>query len=212
MLAEGISSSFEQNNYVVLDALEVELFMKDDEKVFKEFESIATLTGEIKYIPGDAKGANRRFYLHGLHHKWIDETLIPRIKTVCGNLIPPQCTSVTYTIIYGGNSFQEPHHDGSKPGVSFLFSIKDYSENLYILNYDPNSYNKSENTIEFSKLEFLKYFCVMFKSEQFLHGGGIHSADDPRIFIHFQENASDKDFILLQRKPIIKIEKTPKND
>jgi hypothetical protein len=37
LLAEGISSSFEQNNYVVLDALEVELFMKDDEKVFKEF-------------------------------------------------------------------------------------------------------------------------------------------------------------------------------
>ena len=185
--------------------------MEDDEEVFKEFESIHKLTGQIKYIPGDAKGANRRFYLDGLYHEWIECTLIPRIKTVCGNLIPPQCTSVKYTIIYGGNSFQEPHHDGVKPGVSFLFSIKDYSENLYILNYDPKSYNKLENTIEFSKLEFLKNFCVMFKSEKFLHGGGIHSADDPRIFIHFQENAADKDFILLQREPIKK-KNHPKND
>jgi len=212
LLAEGISSSFEQNNYVVLNALQVGLFMEDDEEVFKEFESIDTLTyWQIKYIPGDVKGANRRFYLDGLYHEWIEKTLIPRIKTVCGNLIPPQCTSVKYTIIYGGNSFQEPHHDGVKPGVSFLFSIKDYSENLYILNYDPKSYKESKNTIKFSKLEFLKYFCVMFKSEQFLHGGGIHSADDPRIFIHFQEHAADKDFILLQREPIKK-KNHPKND
>jgi hypothetical protein len=51
----------------------------------------------------------------------------------------------------------------------------------------------------------------MFKSEKFLHGGGIHSADDPRIFIHFQENAADKDSILLQRELITKVEKSPKN-
>ena len=191
--------------------------MRGDEKVFKEFEriKIRTLTRRstnliIKDIPGDDKGANRRQYLYGLDHPWIQETLIPRIQRVCGNLIPPPCTSVTYTIIYGGNAFQEPHYDGEEPGVSFLFSIKDYSETLYILNYDAESYDKKENTIEFSKLEILKYFCVMFKSENFLHGGGIHSADDPRIFIHFQENASNKDFVLFKRgERMIKKEKSP---
>jgi hypothetical protein len=98
-------------------------------------------------------------------------------------------------------------------GVSFLFSIKDYLETLYILSYDAESYDEAGNTIEFSKLEILKYFCVMFKSENFLHGGGIHSADDPRIFIHFQEKASDKDFVLFGRgeRRMIKKEKSPGN-
>lgn len=188
--------------------------MEGDEKVFEEFErnNISPSTySHIQYIPGDVeKSANRRMYLYGFYHTWIEETLIPRIQRVCGNLIPPQCKNVSYTIIYGGNTFQEPHHDGKKPGVSFLFSIKDYSEKLYILNYDAESYDEAGNTIEFSKLEFLKYFCVMFKSNEFLHGGGIHMADDPRIFIHFQEKASDKDFVLFKRgERMIKIEKSP---
>ena len=186
--------------------------------MFKEFERNnipMSTTLIIKDIPGDEKGANKRQYLYGWYHPWIKETLIPRIQRVCRDLIPPKCTSVTYTIIYGGNAFQEPHYDGEKekPGVSFLFSIKDYLETLYILSYDAESYDEAGNTIEFSKLEIMKYFCVMFKSENFLHGGGIHSADDPRIFIHFQEKASDKDFVLFGRgeRRMIKKEKSPGN-
>jgi len=207
LLSTNIVSSFHQNNYVVLDAFKERLFMPGEEKLFGQFDNYkANLQyTSANYIPGDRNIAQKRFYLFELQHDWIEEKLIPRIKAVCGMLIPTQCTSFTYTIIYAGNSFQEPHYDGDKPGVSFLFSIKKYSEPLYILMYDFGSFNEEEQSIGYSKLQIPEYHCVMFKSDKFLHGGGIHKEKDPRIFVHFKENASDKDFHLVSDVKLTKL-------
>jgi hypothetical protein len=207
LLSTNIVSSFHQNNYVVLDAFKERLFMPGEEKLFGQFDNYkANLQyTSSKFIPGDRNIAKKRFYLFELQHEWIEEKLIPRIKAVCGMLIPTQCTSFTYTIIYAGNSFQEPHYDGGKPGVSFLFSIKKYSEPLYILMYDFGSFNEEEQSIGYSKLQIPEYHCVMFKSDKFLHGGGIHKEQDPRIFVHFKENASDNDFHLVSDVKLTKL-------
>jgi hypothetical protein len=168
----------------------------------------------VKDIPGDGKGKNKRYFLEGLKHEWIENVFIPRVRNVLGNLIPAHCKYCNYTLIYEGNSLQEPHIDGEKDAVSFLCSIREFENELYLALYDKDSYNESDRTISWSKVNIPPYHAMAFKSHLLWHGGGIHEDIDrifngnPRLFMIFTEFMNDTSFKLLDTnlKKMIKIE------
>jgi hypothetical protein len=165
------------------------------------------LPGTVKPIPGDGKGRNKRYFLEDMKHTWIEEVFIPRVRNVLGNLIPAHCKWCNYTLIYEGNSLQEPHTDGEKDAVSFLCSIRDFGPELYLCLYDEDSYDESEHRINYSNVNIPPYHAMAFKSHLLWHGGGIHEDierifnGNARLFMIFSQHANDKNFKLLIRKP-----------
>ena len=160
----------------------------------------------VKDIPGDGKGKNKRYFLEGLKHEWIENVFIPRVRNVLGNLIPAHCKYCNYTLIYEGNSLQEPHIDGEKDAVSFLCSIREFENELYLALYDKDSYNESDHTISWSKVNIPPYHAMAFKSHLLWHGGGIHEDikricnGNPRLFLIFTPKGNDTSFKLLDQK------------
>jgi hypothetical protein len=110
-------------------------------------------------------------------------------------------------LIYEGNSLQEPHTDGEKDAVSFLCSIREFENELYLALYDKDSYNESDHTISWSKVNIPPYHAMAFKSHLLWHGGGIHKDinkicnGNPRLFLIFTEFRNDTSFNLLVRNP-----------
>jgi hypothetical protein len=146
----------------------------------------------VIYIPGEEKGENRRNYLDPYYHEWIQIVLILRIKEAFPDIISDRCSYISYTIIDGGTSLQEPHFDGqdkTKKEVSILISL---GTDTIVAAYDCVSYDINKKSIEYSLIGIPQYQMLMFDSNTFLHGGGKDGG--PRIFIHCQYSESNNNF------------------